>query len=101
MPYAKILYDMFSIIEQKYLLELLKKERLNEPPPSNSKSSQFYRVMRLLKENELIIIKPVDNSQRKTYKLTVFGEAMASLIAKHTKTEGYKEYAFTVEMYLV
>lgn len=91
---------MFSIVEQRYLLELLKRERLAELPSANSKPSQFYRVMSLLEKNALITITPMTNSQRKTYKLTVFGRAMASIIAKHTKTEGYKKYAFTVEMFL-
>ena len=101
MSYVKILYDMFSLIEQKYLLGLLKNEYFGKKNAANSKPSQFYRIMRLLKENDLITITNIKSSNRKEYKLTVFGKAMASLIAKHTTTEGYKKYAFGVEMILV
>lgn len=94
---------MFSTVEQKYLLELLKDERLKITRKTNSKTSQFYRIMALLKDNDLIIIIPNNkDGKTKNYKLTIFGRAMASIIAKHTKADpGYKKYAYTVEMLLI
>lgn len=98
---------MFSIVEQRYLLEMLKSEQTRnrftkfDKWDKTTRTRQFYRVMGLLKENDLITSTPINNSNRKRYKLTVFGRAIASIIAKHTKTEGYKKYAFSVEMYLV
>lgn len=90
---------MFSIVEQKILLEMLKNERLNLPSKSKSKPSAYYRTMRLLRENELIEIEKNGNS--KNYKLTIYGKAIASFIAKHTKTEViYKRFAYTIT-YLV
>lgn len=97
---------MFSIVEQTYLLGLLKSEktatRFTSGEWNKSRTAQFYRVMSLLKENDLIISIPDKNNRKaKQYRLTVFGQAMASLVAKHTKTEGYKKYAFVVEMLLL
>jgi len=94
---------MFSTVEQKYLLEMLKNEVLNKTQKTNSKTSQFYRIMALLKDNDLIMIIPNNkDSKSKSYKLTVFGRAMASIISKHTKTEPkYKKYAHGVELWLV
>lgn len=91
---------MFSIVEQKILLEMLKNERLRLPPKSRSKPSAYYRTMKLLRENDLIEIEKNGNS--KNYKLTIYGRVIASFIAKHTKTEVlYKRFAYTVESYLV
>lgn len=88
---------MFSLLEQRFLLELLKAKRTGGT--FRRGNSYFYKTMRSLERNDYAKI--VSKSPL-TFEITVLGMCLASLIAKHDKTvPGFKKYAGTVEMYLL
>ncbi len=85
---------MFSRKEQYFLLELLRcrEQRVN----FRVYSSFDYRTMSVLIENGYVKIL---GDKPRIYGLTVIGQCLASLIAKHTRTEKrYVKYAGNVEM---
>jgi len=96
---------MLRIIEQRYLLIMLKNNR--EYPNSIKKGNKinpyrphnFYRVMRSMVNKKLVKIS--NNNGIKIYKLTEYGWAIASCIAKDPDTpKNFKKYARDVEIWI-
>lgn len=88
---------MYSKTEQLFLLEMLKAKQTNGVFKQNR--SYFYRTMRLLEQNGAVRVR---NSDPLEFELTVFGECLASFIAKHSNTPlKWRRYSHTVEMYLL
>ncbi len=85
---------MFSLKEQLFLLELLKADR--QGGIFRVKSSFHYNTMENLCLNEYVY---VVSNKPKIYGLTIIGECLASLIAKHNKTDPkFLKFAGTVDM---
>jgi hypothetical protein len=63
------------------------------------RSYYFWKTIKTLEANDCITIK---DGKRKEFKLTTFGQCMASIILKHPKgNEKLRKYAYTVEFWLL
>lgn len=88
---------MYSKSEQRLLLELLKAKQTATPLKTNG--SYWFKTVKLLEEGDHLKVISTHPNQ---YELSTFGECMASMIAKHPKTNPkWLKYAKTVEMYLL
>jgi len=88
---------MYSLTEQRFLLELLKAKQtggyFKQP------RSYYYKTMKLLQLGDHI---DVVNTDPLEFELNILGECIASLVAKHPTTpKTWLKYAHTVEMYLL
>ena len=89
---------VFSVLEQIYLIKLLEAEETDQHIKMKQ-TAYFHKTMQTLKENGYV---KIDGSNKKFFRLTTLGRMVASIVAKHTKTDPkYRQYAGTVIMTMV
>ena len=89
---------VFSRLEQKILIDLFVAEK-RDCVFAYRPTTYFFRAIELLEKNDCLRVK---DGARKSFKLTVFGKCMASIIMKHPKGEPkLRKLANDVEMYLI
>lgn len=88
---------VFRIVEQGYLLTMLANKR--EYPNDVKRPSGFYKIMSAMQKKNLIEIK--ERGNKKIYRLTNYGWAIACCIAKDFDSPPeYIQFARDVELWI-